>query len=51
MNQLHSESEIRRSLRMIEAQLASGFSIYDLATILRQELQTCPNLRQFFPEA
>lgn len=44
------QEEVRRSLRIIEAQLASGMSVYQLAAILQQELKTCPNLKQLFPQ-
>ena len=46
----NGQDEVRRSLRIIEAQLAKGLSIYELAAILQQELPSCPHLAQLFPQ-
>ena len=43
------QEEVRRSLRIIEAQLAKGMTPQQLAVILQAELPTCPHLAQFFP--
>lgn len=44
-----SQDEVRRSLRIIETQLAKGLSPQELASILQQELKSCPHLAQLFP--
>ena len=47
--QTNGQAEVTRGLRIIEAQLAQGLTVYQLAAILQQELKTCPNLAQLFP--
>lgn len=45
----NKQEEVRRSLRIIEAQLAKGMTPQQLAVILQEELRSCRHLAQFFP--